>query len=217
LPDEVREDLQVLQESSNSLFQLVDELLEWSRCEAGGVEIELSPIALKPLLDDVRALFLPLAESKKLAFNYTIEPEVPNEILSDNLRLRQIISNLLANAIKFTQTGSIELRVKRKRNEKADAPCRILFEVEDTGIGIPASAMGRLFKPYQQADPSIARNFGGSGLGLSISLHLAKLLGGEIMVKSELNRGSVFTLSILAEPLDLPEYPARKSDVTAAN
>jgi signal transduction histidine kinase len=204
LPAEVHEDLCMLQQSAHSLFQLVDEVLEWSRCEADGVEVEITSILMKPFIEEIHALFRPLAGSKNLVFNYVIEPGVPEQILSDGLRLRQIISNLLANAIKFTDGGGVQLRVKRAPDAKADAPCQILFEVEDTGIGISPEGMKRLFKPYQQADPSIARKFGGSGLGLSISLHLAKLLGGDITVRTEVNRGSTFTLSILAQPLEAP-------------
>ena len=196
LPEPIREDLHMVQQSAQSLHQLVDELLEWSRCEAGGVEIELTPICIRPLAQDLHRLFRPLAETKNVEVTCTIAPEVPETILSDELRLRQILSNLLANAIKFTSRGSVSLTV-----EQSNAG-RLLFVVKDTGIGIPASAMGRLFKPYQQADSSITKQFGGSGLGLSISLYLAKLMGGEIKVTSEVGRGSTFTLEIAAQAIN---------------
>ncbi len=199
LPAPVKEDLHVLQQSAQSLFELVDELLEWSRCQADGVELEPGPIVLKPFVENLQKLFMPLAEAKKIAFTCTIGAGVPDAILSDELRMRQIISNLLANAIKFTERGSVSLTVEC---EPGATPGRILFAVTDTGIGIPAAAMGRLFKPYTQADPSIARKFGGSGLGLSISLHFAKLLGGRITVKSEPDKGSTFTLEIVAQVLN---------------
>jgi signal transduction histidine kinase len=163
------------------------------------VEIEMMSITIRPFVEDLRKLFLPLAEAKKIALTCTVGAGVPEAVLSDELRLRQIISNLLANAIKFTESGSVTLSVQRDPNVTTGAPARILFAVTDTGIGIPAAAMGRLFKPYTQADPSIARKFGGSGLGLSISLHFAKLLGGRITVKSEEGKGSTFTLEIIAE------------------
>jgi len=196
LPASVKDDLQVLQQSAESLFQLVDELLEWSRCQADKVELELTPIVLKTFIENLQKLFLPLAEAKKIDLTFSIHADAPATIVSDELRLRQICSNLLANAIKFTGNGSVSLDV----SEDPSMPNRILFAVTDTGIGIPAASMGRLFKPYSQADPSIARKFGGSGLGLSISLHFAKLLGGQITVKSEPDRGSIFTLEIMAKP-----------------
>jgi len=186
-----------LQQSAQSLFQLVDELLEWSRCQADGVEVELAAIQVKPFIEDLQKLFRPLAETKKIAFTCEIGAGVPEMIQSDELRLRQIVSNLVANAIKFTDKGAVALTVEREPG----TPCRLFFAVKDTGIGIPAAAMGRLFKPYMQADPSIARKFGGSGLGLSISLHFAQLLGGRITVKSEQDKGSTFTLEIVAEPI----------------
>ncbi len=206
LPEPIREDLHMVQQSAQSLHQLVDELLEWSRCEAGGVEIELTPISIRPLAQDLHRLFRPLAETKNVEVTCTIAPEVPETILSDELRLRQILSNLLANAIKFTSRGSVSLTVEQSEAGK------LLFVVKDTGIGIPASAMGRLFKPYQQADSSITKQFGGSGLGLSISLYLAKLLGGEIKVTSEVGRGSIFTLEIAAQAINdrVPEDGANR-------
>jgi len=195
LPAPVKEDLHVLQQSAESLYQLVDELLEWSRCQADGVELEVAPIVLKSFVENLQKLFMPLAEAKKIALNISIDRDVPETIVSDELRLRQICSNLLANAIKFTASGSVSLNVSRDPS----MPDRFFFAVTDTGIGIPAAAMGRLFKPYSQADPSIARKFGGSGLGLSISLHFAKLLGGRITVKSEPEKGSTFTLEIVTK------------------
>ena len=203
LPAPLKEDIRVLQQSAQSLFHLVDELLEWSRCEADGVEIELTPILLKSFISNLQKLFLPLAGAKKIDLNCVINADVPEAIQCDELRLRQIISNLLANAIKFTNTGSVTLTVQREPSHTSSSSCRLLFAVADTGIGIPAAAMGRLFKPYQQADASIARKFGGSGLGLSISLHFAKLLGGNITVKSEPGNGSTFTLEIEAALIGL--------------
>jgi len=195
----LKEDLQVVQQSAQSLYQLVDGLLEWSRCEADGVELELTTIRMQPFVEDLQKLFMPLAEAKKLDFTCNVGAGVPEAIRSDELRLRQIISNLLANAIKFTTQGSVTLTVEEETSAAPGSPCRILFAVKDTGIGIPAGSMGRLFKPYTQVDSSIARKFGGTGLGLSISLHFAKLLGGKITVKSEPDKGSTFTLEIVAE------------------
>jgi signal transduction histidine kinase len=202
LPAPVKEDLKVLQQSAQSLYQLVDELLEWSRCQANGVELSMAPISVRTFVRDLQKLFLPLAEAKKIAFTCTVGEGVPQAILSDELHLRQIISNLLGNAIKFTASGSVTLTVEREPQQMAGSSCQLLFSVVDTGIGIPASAMGRLFKPYSQADPSIAQKFGGSGLGLSISLHFAKLLGGRIVVKSEPGKGSTFTLEIVVDALN---------------
>ncbi len=198
LPEAVREDLHAVQQSAQSLYHLVDGIMEWSRCEARGVEVELGLVPVKPFAEDLRRLFLPLAETKKLSLTCVVEPGVPDTIFSDGLRLRQILANLLANAIKFTTEGSVTLTVRPVTPEKMDE-VRLFFEVKDTGMGIPEEAQQRLFKPYQQADSSIARKFGGSGLGLSISLHLAKLLGGTITVQSRVGEGSTFRLEIAAE------------------
>jgi signal transduction histidine kinase/ABC-type nitrate/sulfonate/bicarbonate transport system substrate-binding protein len=207
-----RMELNMLQQSAQSLFELVDGLLEWSRCQADGVELELAEIRLQPLMEDLQRLFKPLAETKKLALICSMSADVPEVIVSDQLRLRQIISNLLANAIKFTDKGSVTLTVERDMDAGTGSACRLLFAVKDTGIGIPAAAMGKLFKPYSQVDSSIARKFGGSGLGLSISLHFANLLGGKITVKSEPDKGSTFTLEIMTEPVgSAPSGPARKT------
>jgi signal transduction histidine kinase len=211
LPAPVKDDLHVLQQSAHSLYQLVDELLEWSRCQADGVEIELTPIDLKSFVDNLQKLFQPLAEVKKIALTFSIQADVPEAIVSDELRLRQICSNLLANAIKFTDAGAVSFHVSKDPS----VPNQILIAVADTGIGIPAASMGRLFKPYSQADPSIARKFGGSGLGLSISLHFAKLLGGQITVRSEPDKGSTFTLEIMAKPVDDVAAPAMTSGVSS--
>ncbi len=218
LRPDLKHDLSMLQKSAQSLYSLVDELLEWSRIEAGGVELETSPIEVKSFLEDIQRLFLPAAEIKKLALRCEIDPGMPEMIFSDALRLRQIISNLLANAIKFTESGSVTVTARRKPPGDQASGSRFLFSVQDTGIGIPAQALGRLFKPYQQADASIARKFGGSGLGLSISINLAQLLGGTITVASDPGRGSCFEVEIVAreqaatiQPDPMPEQSTDSS------
>ena len=212
LSDSVREDLLAVQQSAQSLYHLVDGIMEWSRCEAQGVQVELALVEVRPFIEDMRRLFLPLTETKKLAFTATVEDDVPATIVSDGLRLRQIMANLLANAIKFTTTGSVTLHV-RQVVERADGPARLFFDVRDTGMGIPPEALGHLFQPYQQADSSIARKYGGSGLGLSISLHLAKLLGGTITVESRVGQGSLFRLEVESEPhVDVPMPDAKPEE-----
>jgi signal transduction histidine kinase len=140
-------------------------------------------------------LFQPAAASKGVELRLRIASDVPALVMSDPTRLRQILTNLLSNAVKFTPAGSVELAVKRFV-AGAGGPARLRFEVWDTGPGIAADALGKIFDVYTQADASVARTHGGSGLGLSISRELAKMLGGSLTVESEVGRGSTFTLEI---------------------
>lgn len=196
-----RDCINLIASSTESLLKLVNDTLDYSKLEAGCAEVENSPVSPKEILEEVNNLFTPSAEAKNIYLKIHIAPEVPPAVWTDPNRLRQILNNLVSNAIKFTAQGGVKISVRIKtpeENSVKETPVdqKLVFEVSDTGEGIAEEAIGRLFKPYVQADPSISRKHGGTGLGLSISQKNADLIHGNIAVKSELGRGSTFTLEI---------------------
>jgi signal transduction histidine kinase/CheY-like chemotaxis protein len=193
------------------LLDLIDGILDVSRLEGDGLEIHRRPCALRELVDPVAATARAEAREKGLGFAFEIDGACPEAIDTDPARLRQILSNLLRNAVKFTSSGSVGLRVSRS----ADAASALVFEVTDSGVGIPAKDLERIFTPFGQVDASHTRRFGGAGLGLAISRRLAKLLGGTLGVVSEPGRGSTFRLEIDAPAVAsaLAEPPARRARV----
>jgi signal transduction histidine kinase/DNA-binding response OmpR family regulator/CHASE3 domain sensor protein len=199
---------QVIQSSGNGLLELIDEILDLSKIEAGRMQLEYGFIRISQLVAGLRSLFDPVAREKKLGFTITIDPAVQDEIETDRMRMEQVLKNLLSNAFKFTQEGHVELNI---RPDARDAGF-ILFEVKDTGIGIPEDKQTLIFEAFQQADGSTKRRFGGTGLGLSISRELSRLLNGELLVNSGEGKGSVFTfrlpvsrLSTLSRETRIPE------------
>ncbi len=196
-----RDNLGVMQRSSEALLKLITDLLDLTRLDAGGVELERQELYLADFLRELCTLFRPAAEAKGLMLRQTIVSGVPAAVYTDAQRLRQILSNLIANAIKFTAKGSIEIQLERALPEPGEdaRTCRLRVVVSDTGIGIAPDELGRVFEPYAQADRTVARRFGGAGLGLSISKRLAQLLGGGIRVQSTPDVGSIFSVEIVAE------------------
>ncbi|MGH3760220.1 HAMP domain-containing protein [Actinophytocola sp.] len=180
----------VIQSAGTDLQQLIDDILDLSKVEAGKMDIHVEEVRLDELLDYVRATFDPLTADKGLEFEVSVEPAVPERLTTDEQRLRQVLRNLLSNAVKFTEHGRVELRVRRLDG----AEPRVALSVVDTGIGIAKENLGTIFGAFQQADGTTSRRYGGTGLGLSISRQVANLLGGEIQAESELGRGSTFTL-----------------------
>jgi signal transduction histidine kinase len=187
-----QEHVNVLDDSAQNLLQLVDSVLDQSKLEAGRMEVELRPVVLADFVEDLVRLYLPVARAKDIALRHELRPGVTPVISTDAVRLRQILANLLANALKFTGQGAVELILEPA------AAGRLRFRVVDSGQGISPETAARLFQPYVQGDASMARRFGGSGLGLSISRQLAQLLGGDITFESTPGRGSTFTLEIAA-------------------
>jgi signal transduction histidine kinase/CheY-like chemotaxis protein len=184
--------------AGSDLLALIDDILDLSKIEAGRMDVEPAEVGF----DDVRAYvyraFAPQAEEKGLAFEVEIDPTLPGSMVTDPLRLQQILRNLLANAVKFTDTGSVTLRIERSADEpgvRVPWPA-VTFRVIDTGIGIADDKLDLVFEAFQQADGTTSRRFGGTGLGLSISLELARLLGGAISVSSEPGHGSTFSLTL---------------------
>ncbi|MGW7330993.1 HAMP domain-containing protein, partial [Streptomyces sp. NPDC054840] len=205
--------------AGSDLLQLINDILDLSKVEAGKMDVSPTRIALVQLVDYVEATFRPLTAEKGLDFSVRVSPELPATLHTDEQRLLQVLRNLLSNAVKFTDTGAVELVI---RPAGADVPTAIreqlleagslreadadliAFSVTDTGIGIAASKMLVIFEAFKQADGTTSRKYGGTGLGLSISREIARLLGGEIHAASEPGRGSTFTLYLPLHPSELP-------------
>lgn len=190
LTDDQVEYANVIQSSGQGLLALIDEILDLSKIEAGKMELEYEQVPLKDITADMKGIFEPVANEKRLQFNISIEKDVPAVIETDKLRLEQIIKNLISNALKFTSKGSVSLNISKEKNT------HLCFTVKDTGIGIPKEKQKLIFEAFQQADGSTRRKFGGTGLGLSISRELVKLLGGHIELHSEAEKGSTFSITI---------------------
>lgn len=191
---------QVIQNSGKGLLSLIDEILDLSKIEAGKMSVEFKPENIDEIVSAMRSLFGEMAKEKHLDFQLSVSGNAPRNIVTDRLRLEQILKNLIANALKFTSKGFIQLRV-----EPAEQPGFISFKVKDSGIGIPQDKQEHIFGAFQQADGSTRRKYGGTGLGLAISRELAKLLGGELSLESKVNAGSEFTITIPVEPTGKPD------------
>ncbi|MFE3766775.1 HAMP domain-containing protein [Streptomyces sp. NPDC059104] len=205
--------------AGSDLLQLINDILDLSKVEAGKMDVSPTRIALVQLVDYVEATFRPLTAEKGLDFSVRVSPELPATLHTDEQRLLQVLRNLLSNAVKFTDNGAVELVIRPAGGDvpaaireqlleagslrEADADL-IAFSVTDTGIGIAASKMLVIFEAFKQADGTTSRKYGGTGLGLSISREIARLLGGEIHAASEPGRGSTFTLYLPLHPSELP-------------
>ncbi|MFW6692048.1 HAMP domain-containing protein [Streptomyces sp. MAR4 CNX-425] len=217
--------------AGSDLLQLINDILDLSKVEAGKMDVSPTRIALVQLVDYVEATFRPLTAEKGLDFSVRVSPDPPATLSTDQQRLLQVLRNLLSNAVKFTDSGAVELLIRTARDDvpraikeqlleqgalrDPDAEL-IAFSVTDTGIGIPANKMGVIFEAFKQADGTTSRKYGGTGLGLSISREIARLLGGEIHVDSEPGRGSTFTLYLPLHPTELPAPGRAGTGVSAA-
>lgn len=179
--------------SGNDLLVLINDILDLSRIEAGRVDIHPEQVTVASLLASLTKTFQPLATEKNLELEIVVDADAPRTIQTDNLRLQQILRNLLSNAVKFTERGKVELRIARLAGD-----C-LTFVVRDTGVGIPSDQHDTIFEAFHQVDGSIHRRFSGTGLGLTISRELARRIGGNLSVESEVGKGSAFTLTIPLE------------------
>jgi PAS domain S-box-containing protein len=177
--------------SGDALLALIEELLDYSKIEAGKIDLEHRPFALAALIEDITELLAPRAQARKLEIAAYVDERLPVEVVGDAARLRQVLLNLAGNAIKFTSTGGVALIV-----EPGIWPGEISFLVRDTGIGIAPEAQSRIFREFEQADERIARSYGGTGLGLSISERIVKRMGGRITLESQPGAGSTFEVSV---------------------
>ena len=195
-----------IQGSATTLLKVIDDVLDFSKIEAGRVEIESINFDLHRLVADTVHAIRPQAEQKGLNLTLTIDPRVPFLLCGDPFHIRQILTNLLNNAVKFTESGRVELRVTSSPGGViSEAVFRVRFEVEDTGIGISPENQQKVFQSFQQADSSTTRRFGGTGLGTTIARELVSLMGGEIGLRSTPGQGTVFSVDV---PLARQSYPA---------
>ncbi|MBL8215490.1 MAG: response regulator [Bryobacterales bacterium] len=194
LSQEQRKNLTLVKSSAHALLTVINDILDFSKVEAGKLTIEHAPMQLPAVLSEVMRMMALRAHERGLELAVVREPNVPVRLVSDGHRLRQVLINLLGNAIKFTERGEVLLRVSLAE-VKTEGLC-IRFEVADTGIGIPPDRKEVIFESFRQADGSISRRFGGTGLGLAISLQLVRLMGGKLEVESEVGRGSTFRFTI---------------------
>lgn len=209
LDDDQRRSVQVIQQSARSLLQIIGDILDFSKVEAGRLELSPSTVSLPGLLQSTVANFSGSASSKGLVLTCAVDERIGPAHVADGLRLRQVLGNFLANAVKFTETGMVEAALEwRGRDGDRD---RVCFRITDTGIGITPEQQARLFQPFQQAEGSTTRRFGGTGLGLAISRRLAELMQGEIEMESTPGAGTTLRLSLIlprGQVADLePELP----------
>jgi len=206
LSDEQREYLQTVQQSAESLLAIINDILDLSKIEAGEMDLERIAFDLRETVDGSVRIFLPAARQKGIALEVRIDPQVPRGVLGDPVRVRQVLLNLVSNAIKFTSQGGVTVTVAAE--PLADGRVRVTMAVTDTGLGIPPDKLEAIFAPFTQADSSTTRQHGGTGLGLTISRHLVSLMGGTMEVESTPGAGSTFRVQLPLMPTPLPDQPA---------
>lgn len=190
LRSDQREDLDVVKSSAYALLAIINNVLDFSKIEAGKLELERTPFSLEHFLDEAVKIMAMKAHAKHLELAYRIDAKVPDRLVGDPNRLRQVVLNLVDNAIKFTERGEVIVQVSLRKLTAEDA--RLQFTVTDTGIGVPSEKKLRIFAPYDQGDPAVARRYGGTGLGLAVSAQLVRLMDGRIGVRSRPEGGSAF-------------------------
>ncbi|MFF7238092.1 HAMP domain-containing protein [Streptomyces collinus] len=200
----------IIHSAGSDLLQLINDILDLSKVEAGKMDITPERVPLKQLIEYVEATFQPMTSQKSLDFTITTAPGAPADLLTDDSRLRQILRNLLSNAVKFTEQGCVELRVEPAPDDEVPGGVVrggtiVAFRVKDTGIGIPEQQRETIFGAFQQADGTTSRKYGGTGLGLSITREIAHLLGGAVTVESTPGKGSTFTLFLPVARADFEE------------
>src|SRR5260221_13275146 len=222
LTDEQRKYVEATRSSADALLTIINDILDFSKIESGKLELENHPFELHTCIEEAPDLLSAKAAEKKLDLCYLVDDAIPKILVSDVTRLRQILVNLIGNAVKFTSSGEVVIEVASSaRSKRTLAPGQqhdtdflrhpeewlLHFSVRDTGIGIPLDKQGRLFKSFQQVDASTTRHYGGTGLGLAISKRLAELLGGKIWVDSDEGRGATFHFTILAKSSLAASFP----------
>jgi PAS domain S-box-containing protein len=224
LSEQQRKYLTVVRSSAEALLEVINDLLDFSKIEAGKLDLDRASFALREVLNDTLRSLAPSAHRKGLELVCHVQPDVPDVLVGDAGRLRQVLVNLVSNAIKFTEQGEVVVEVEALEDDRPEAvhpsglpgheslSCTLLFSVRDTGIGIPREKQEKIFRPFEQADSSTTRRYGGTGLGLSIASQLVGLMGGRITAESEPGRGSTFLFTIRVErPLRQPDRAALRA------
>ena len=206
LDDEQRGFAQVISSSGDALLHIIDDILDYSKIEAGRLELDAHPFDLRECIEGALEILAPRAADKDVELGCLFARDVPAAVIGDSARLRQVLLNLLSNAVKFTERGEIVVNVDREEDDV------LHLAVRDTGIGIPTDRLHRLFESFSQVDASITRRYGGTGLGLAISKRLVELMGGTITVESEAGTGSTFHVTIVAEETAAVPRPAYAQD-----
>ncbi|BES72476.1 two-component system sensor histidine kinase GacS [Marinobacter nanhaiticus D15-8W] len=208
VPQQQRDHLNTIRKSSEILLTIINDILDFSKIEAGKLILDRVPFALRDTIEDVMVMLAPAAHGKNLDLVPLIYSDVPDTILGDPLRVKQVITNLVNNAIKFTQTGEVVLRASLEEEDAEGYRVVIRFSVSDSGVGLSRAQQKSLFNAFSQADASTARQYGGTGLGLVISKRLVEEMGGQIGLESELGKGSTFWFTLSTEVARNAEPPA---------
>lgn len=198
LSEEQNNYVKTIRNSGEALLSIINDILDFSKIEAGKLDLENTSFSLPELCETIQSIFIAPLQNKGLTFELNMTPQVPIYIASDPLRIKQILINLIGNAIKFTSKGKITLQLDAQTTQ--DQKIRLTLQVSDTGIGISPDQQHKLFAAFSQIDASTTRKYGGTGLGLQISLKLAELMGGNIELESEEGKGSCFTVHLLVDP-----------------
>ncbi len=223
LSQEQREYLEAVKTSASGLLMILNDVLDFSKIDAGKLELDPHPFRLRETLDDAVRMFAIRAEEKHIELICSVSAEVPDTVVADAGRLRQVLINLIGNAIKFTQVGEVSIELALAPEPRRDDRTVLLsIAVRDTGIGIPREKQARIFDAFTQADGSMTRRFGGTGLGLAISARLAELMGGRLWVESQSGQGSTFRMTCRLqrdeiEPAARPEWPAAEALLALPN
>ncbi|HLG18690.1 MAG TPA: ATP-binding protein [Bdellovibrionota bacterium] len=209
LASDQREYLEAIRASADTLLNIINDLLDFSKVESGKVELDPVEFRLREMLDETTKVMSVRAAKKRLELTYDVAPQLPDSWIGDATRFKQVLFNLVGNAIKFSERGEVAVRVDVARQEEKTSLLHV--RVVDTGVGIPSQKLRTIFEPFVQADASTTRKFGGTGLGLAISTRLVRLMGGEIWVESEVGKGSTFhfTVRMMQSSLDLAGDLAR--------
>ena len=186
--------LQSIKSSGKNLLTLINDILDLSKIEAGKLELQFEPVSLYSLFDEIRHIFNVRIQEKGLDLLINIDRNIPKNLLLDEVRLRQILFNLIGNAVKFTDRGHISLNAEKRAESQDETMIDLVFEIEDTGIGIPIESIEKIFESFKQQDGQSTKKYGGTGLGLTITKRLVEMMNGRIAVRSVLNKGSVFEI-----------------------
>ena len=218
LDDDQRDFSETIVTAADTLLTIISDILDFSKVEAGALELERTPMDLGETIEAAVEIVASKAAEKDIELACRINPDVPAGMIGDPVRLKQILMNLLNNAVKFTEKGEVVLTVSSMMPDASQTPgetALLIFEVRDTGIGIPEGRMNRLFKSFSQVDASTTRRYGGTGLGLVITKRLVELMGGEIRVASEVGRGTTFSFTLPGEVAAIPDRASREKQLGA--